>query len=64
VPDIARLRDRAQYFREQAKWLRETGAKSSLNDARLRERFNELAQECDIIAEKIERSINSETQKS
>ena len=61
---VARMRVRAQYFRDQAKWLRETGAKPSLNDAKLRERFNELAQECDNIAEKIERSINSGVFKS
>ena len=56
---VARMRERVQYFRDQAKWLRETGAKTSLNDAKLRERFNELAKECDTIADKIELSINS-----
>ena len=58
MADIAKMRERARYFREQAKWLRETGRKTTLNDAKLRQRFFELAAECDTIAEKIDRNID------
>jgi hypothetical protein len=57
--DIVKMRERARYFREQAKWLRETGGKSGAGDAKLRERFIELAAECEAIAAKIEHNIDA-----
>jgi hypothetical protein len=59
MADIAKMRERAGYFRDQAKWLRDAGAKSHGNDLKLRERFFELAAECESIAEKIERNIDT-----
>jgi hypothetical protein len=59
MADIAKMRERAGYFRDQAKWLRDAGAKSHGNDLKLRERFFELAAECESIAEKIERNIDA-----
>lgn len=58
MADIPKMRERARYLREQAKWLRETGSKSSVNDSKLRERFFELAAECETIADKIDRNID------
>lgn len=51
------MRERAGYFRDQARWLRETGGKFNGRDPGLRQRFVELASECESIADKIERSI-------
>ena len=59
MADIAKMRERVSYFRDQAQWLRATGSKSHGNDSKLRERFFELAHECEIIAEKIERNIDA-----
>lgn len=53
------MRERARYFRDQGRWLRETGARFTGNDANLRQRFFELAEECESIADKIERNIAS-----
>ena len=58
MADIAKMRERAGYFREQAKWLREAGGKAHLKDP-LRQRFFELAAECETIADKIDRNIDS-----
>jgi hypothetical protein len=58
MADIAKMRERAGYFRDQARWLRETGGKFSGHDSGLRQRFFELASECESIAEKIERNID------
>ena len=55
--NIDKMRERAGYFRQQAAWLRETGAKSHVTDDSLRRRFVELAAECEAIAEKIEHNI-------
>ena len=51
------MRERAGYFRDQARWLRQTGGKFSGPDSGLRQRFLELAGECESIADKIERNI-------
>jgi hypothetical protein len=59
MADIAKMRERAGFFRDQARWLRETGGKFSSPDSSLRQRFFELASECESIAEKIERNIDS-----
>ncbi|HEX5278946.1 MAG TPA: hypothetical protein VFW28_02595 [Micropepsaceae bacterium] len=56
--DIAKMRERAGYFRDQARWLRESGRKFSGPDASLRQRFFELAAECESIADKIDRNID------
>jgi hypothetical protein len=58
MADIAKMRERVSYFRDQAKWLRETGSKSHVNDAKLRARFFELAAECEGIADKIDHHID------
>lgn len=58
------MRERAGYFRDQARWLRETGGKFVNHDAGLRQRFFELASECESIAEKIERNIELGIHKS
>ena len=59
MADIAKMRERARYFREQAQWLRESGSKTHLNDPKLRARFFELAAECETIADKIDRNIDA-----
>ncbi len=59
MADIEKMRERIRYFRDQAKWLRETGAKSHITDPKLRQRFLELAAECESIADKIEQNIDS-----
>jgi hypothetical protein len=59
MADIAKMRERVRYFRDQAKWLRKTGGKSNPGDPKLRQRFFELAAECDAIADKIEQNIDS-----
>ncbi len=59
MADISKMRERARYFREQATWLREMGSKSTVNDATLRARFAELAQECEAIADKIDSNIDA-----
>ena len=59
MADIAKMRERARYFREQSVWLREAGSKIGGNDAALKQRFFELAQECEAIAEKIDRNIDT-----
>lgn len=51
------MRERAGYFRDQARWLRQTGGKFNGRDSSLRQRFYELARECESIAEKIDRNI-------
>ena len=57
--DLQKMRERVQYFRDQARWLRESGNKVTGPSASLRQRFFELARECESIAEKIERNIDS-----
>ncbi len=59
MADIAKMRERVRYFRDQAKWLRETGNKSNITDPKLRQRFFELAAECESIADKIEQNIDA-----
>jgi len=64
MADLIKMRERAGYFRDQARWLRKTGGKFSGRDPGLRQRFFELASECESIAEKIERNIASGIHKS
>ena len=56
MSDIAGMRERAQYLRDQAASLREMGRKS-LNDREMAERFEQLARECQQIADNIEINI-------
>ncbi len=64
MADIPKMRERAGYFRDQARWLRESGSKFIGNDTGLRQRFFELAGECESIADKIERNIDAGVHKS
>jgi len=56
MADIAKMKERVTYLRDQAHWLREMGRKWS-NDRHMEERFDQLAQECEGIADKIERNL-------
>jgi hypothetical protein len=56
MADIAKMKERVIYLRDQANWLREMGHKSN-NDREMAARFEQLAHECEGIAEKIERNL-------
>ena len=56
MANIAKMKERVTYLRDQAVWLREMGRKS-LNDRNVAERFAQLALEVERIAGQIEKNL-------